>query len=92
MTRLSRTRPSRLGAVAEAAGAISPLRGRLCENEPVQARSMLVFEEQLYEPHASRWWAGFAGMDRPEFETSAADVKRLIATLRAVAATGAGPS
>ncbi|AWO92704.1 MULTISPECIES: hypothetical protein [Bradyrhizobium] len=83
---------SRRGAVAEAAGAVPVLRGRLRENEPVQAQFMVVFDEQLYEPQASRWWAEFAGMDGPAFETRAADLKRWVATLRKVAAAGAGPS
>ncbi|MCK1480609.1 hypothetical protein IVB27_39265 [Bradyrhizobium sp. 197] len=75
---------SRIGALGEAAGAIPVLRDRLRENELVQAQFMLVFDVQLYEPQAARWWGEFACMDRPEFEIRAADLKGLLGTLRKV--------
>jgi hypothetical protein len=61
------------------------LRDRLGENEPVQALFMLVFDAQMYDPHAAPWWAKLAGMDRLEFEKAAADLagpQRLLAVLR----------
>lgn len=78
---------SRTGAISEAAGVVPLLRDRLCENEVAQTQFMLVFDGQLYEPHAIRWWAEFARMERTEFEKQAADLVRPLAALRAVAET-----
>lgn len=66
--------PSRPAAIAEADGAVAPLRDRLGEDEVVQTQFMLVFDVQLLEPHAARWWAEFDRMDRAEFEKVAADL------------------
>jgi hypothetical protein len=55
---------SRIGAVGEAAGAVAVLRDRLRENELVQAQFMLVFDNALYEPHASEHWRKLAQMPR----------------------------
>jgi hypothetical protein len=86
---------SRIGAISEAAGAITLLRDRLGEDEVVQGQFMLVFDVQLFEPYATPWWAEFARMDRTEFEKQAADLVRpqgVLAALRAVAAAGSGTS
>lgn len=63
-----RDETSRIGAVNEAAGAVAPLRDRLRENELVQAQFMLVFDNELYEPHATGRWRGLARMPRADFE------------------------
>jgi hypothetical protein len=81
---------SRTGAIGEAAGIIPLMRDRLRENEAAQAQFMLVFDDQLFEPHATRWWAEFAKMDRAGSEKQAADLVRphgALAALRAVAET-----
>jgi hypothetical protein len=80
---------SQAGAIAEATGAVPLLRDRLQEDEVKQVQFMLVFDDQLFEPHATRWWAEFARMDRAAFEKQAADLIRprgMLAVLRAVAA------
>lgn len=85
---------SRQAAIAEAAGAIAPLRGRLGENGPVQAQFMLVFDAQLYEPHATPWWAALAGLDRVEFEKVVAGLvgsQGVLSVLRKVAAAASEP-
>lgn len=80
---------SRVGAVSEAAGAVPLLRDRLRENELLQAQFMLVFDNELYEPRATRRWRDLAHMPRSDFE---AEVEALLkpggtfAALRAVAA------
>ncbi len=79
---------SRTGAVSEAAGALPLLRDRLRENETAQAQFMLVFDEYLYGPPATRWWTEFARMDRPAFEKEADTMVGLLAVLRQVAAVG----
>jgi hypothetical protein len=84
---------SRAGAVAEAAGVVPLLRDRLCENEVAQGQFMVLFDAQLYEPHAMQWWADLARMDRAEFEKLAANLVRpqgTLVMLRAVAAASAG--
>ena len=68
------------------------LRDRLTENDVVQAQFMLVFDVQLFEPHATPWWTEFATMDRGEFEKGAADLvgpRGTLAMLRQVAAASA---
>jgi hypothetical protein len=80
---------SRVGASSEAAGAVPPMRDRLSENEDAQARFMLMFDNQIYDADAAKWWADLAGMDRPTFEKQAADLVKphgVLAMLRAVAA------
>jgi hypothetical protein len=80
---------SQVSAIAEAAGAVPLLRDRLQEDEVKQTQFMLVFDDQLFEPHATRWWWEFARMDRAAFEKQAADLVRqhgMLAALRAVAA------
>jgi hypothetical protein len=54
---------SQAGAVSEAAGVLPLLRDRLREDETKKAQFMLVFDEYLYGPHATQWWATFARMD-----------------------------
>ena len=57
------------------------------------AQGLLLFDAQLYEPHAVQWWADLARMDRAEFEKLAAELVRSQGTLvmlRAVAAASAG--
>jgi hypothetical protein len=74
---------SRAGAISEALGVVPLLRDRLRENEVAQGQFLLIFDVQLNEPHATRWWAEFACMDQ------AADLVRprgTLAALRAVAA------
>jgi hypothetical protein len=93
--RLSRTKPPGPAPSAKAAGSVPLLRNRLCVNEVAQAEFMMVFDAQLYEPHAARWWADFARMNRSAFEKQAADLIRphgALAGLRAVASTSAGTS
>jgi hypothetical protein len=83
---------SRAGAISQAAGSVPLLRNRPCENEVAQAEFMMVFDAQLYEPHAARWWADFARMNRSAFEKQAANLIRphgALAALRAVASTSA---
>jgi hypothetical protein len=63
-----RDETSRVGAVNEAAGAVPLLRDRLRENEVVQAQFMLVFDNELYEPHAAGRWRDLAQMPRADFE------------------------
>ncbi|WP_407116152.1 hypothetical protein [Bradyrhizobium sp. LMG 9283] len=63
---------SRHAAIAEAAGAVAPLRDRLRENEEVQASFTLLLDAQMYDAHAAQWWVDFARIDRPEFEKVAA--------------------
>jgi hypothetical protein len=77
------------GAISEAAGVVPLLRDRLRENEVAQAQFMLVFDMQLNEPHATRWWAEFAGRDRAAFEEQAADLVRPHGALAALRAVGA---
>jgi hypothetical protein len=83
---------SRAGAVSEATGVVPLLRDGLCENEVAQGQFMLLFDGQLYEPHATQWWTEFVRMDRAEFEKQAADLVKphgVLAMQRAVAAAGA---
>jgi hypothetical protein len=71
------------------------LRDRLTENEAVQAQFMLVFDEQMFDADAAKWWTETARMDRPEFEERAADLVGpggKLAVLRQVAAASAGTS
>jgi hypothetical protein len=79
---------SRAGAIAEATGAVPLLRDRLTENEVVQAQFMLVFDAQMFDADAAKWWSDLAQMDRTEFEKKAADLVRLqgpLSMLRVVA-------
>jgi hypothetical protein len=81
---------SRPAAIGEAAGAVPLLRDRLREDEVAQAQFMLVFGVQLFEPHATPWWAEFARMERAEFEQRAADLvgpQGRLAALRTVVGT-----
>ncbi|MCK1516115.1 hypothetical protein IVB22_26950 [Bradyrhizobium sp. 190] len=84
---------SRPGAVAEAAGVVPLMRDRLTENEVVQAQFMLVFDEQMFDADAAKWWTDLARMDRAEFEKRAADLVdpgAKLAALRQVAAAAGG--
>jgi hypothetical protein len=86
---------SRPAAIGEATGVVPLLRDRLREHEVVQTQFMLVFDAQVHEPHATRWWTDFACKDRAEFERQAADLIRpqgTLAVLRQVAAANAGAS
>lgn len=87
--------PSRPAAIAEAGGAIAPLRDRLSENEPVQAQFMLVFDTQMYDSHPALWWLDLAAMDRTEFEKVAVDLvgaQGALSALRKVAAAAGKPA
>ncbi|WLA64937.1 hypothetical protein [Bradyrhizobium diazoefficiens] len=86
---------SRPAAIAEAAGAVAPLRDRLRENEAAQAQFILVFDAQMYDAHAAQWWAELARMDRPDFEKLAAslvDPEGALPALRKVASAANAPS
>jgi hypothetical protein len=45
-----------------------------CKNEVVQAQFMLVFDAQMFDADAPKWWSDLAQMDRAEFEERAADL------------------
>jgi len=79
-------------AIGEAAGAIPVLRDRLCENEVVQANLILVLGNIIERRWASEWWDDFARMDRLDLDARAAELKRMLAALREVVATGTGSS
>jgi hypothetical protein len=84
---------SRLAAIGEAAGAVPLLRDRLTENEVAQAQFMLVFDAQMFDADAAKWWSDLAQIDRAEFEKLAADLVGpggTLAALRKVAAASAG--
>jgi hypothetical protein len=81
--------PSR--AIGEAAGAVSVLRDRLREDEPVQANFILVLGNMIEERWASEWWDALAKMERGEFEWTARDLVRRLAILRTLV-TEAGAS
>jgi hypothetical protein len=69
------------------------IRDRLRENDVAKTGFMLVFDEQMFDADAAKWWTEFALMDRAEFEKRAADLVRpqgVLAMLRQVAAAGAG--
>jgi hypothetical protein len=56
---------------------------------------MLVFDAQMFDAAAPKWWSDLAQMDRTEFEKLAADLvgpKGALAALRKVAAASAGTS
>ncbi|MGY3423421.1 hypothetical protein ACVWZW_003896 [Bradyrhizobium sp. F1.13.4] len=84
---------SRIAAVSEAASAVPLLRDRLRRDELVQTQFMLVFDNELYEPHATRRWRDLAQMPRADFE---AEVEACLkpggtfAALRAIMETGFG--
>jgi hypothetical protein len=78
---------SRPAAGSEAAGAVPLLRNRLREDEVALTQFMLVFDVQLFEPHATPWWREFAKMNRAEFEERAADLVGRLAALRATVGT-----
>lgn len=59
---------SRIAAIAEAAGALPTLRDRLRKNELAQTKFMLVFGNELHEPHATERWRDLARMPRSDFE------------------------
>jgi hypothetical protein len=84
---------SRPAAISEAAGAVPLLRDRLREDEAVQAQFMLVFDAQMFDADAAKWWSDLAQIDRAEFEKLAADLVGpggTLAALRKVAAASAG--
>jgi hypothetical protein len=62
---------SRAGAISEAAGAVPLLRDRLHENEVALAQFMLVFDAQIFDADAPKWWLDLAQLDRAEFEKEA---------------------
>lgn len=85
----------RLAAIAEAAGAVAPLRDRLRENEDAQASFILLLDAQMYNAHAPQWWADLARMDRPEFEKLAAVLvgpQGALEALRKVASAADAPT
>jgi hypothetical protein len=78
---------SRASAIGEAAGVIPLLRDRLREDETKQAQFMLVFDNQMYDADAARWWTDLGLMERPAFETRAAGLvgpHGILAVLRTV--------
>jgi hypothetical protein len=86
---------SRPAAISEAAGAVPLLRDRLRENAVTQAQFMLVFDAQMFDAGAPKWWSDLAKIDRDEFEKLAVDLvgpKGRLAALRKVAAASAGNS
>jgi hypothetical protein len=86
---------SRSAAISEAAGAVPVLRDRLRENEVAQAQFMLVFDAQMFDADAAKWWSDLEQMDRTEFEKLATDLvgpKGTLVALRKVAETSATTS
>ena len=82
-------------AIAEAAGAVPPMRERLRENDVAKTGFMLVFDAQMFDADAAKWWSDLAQMDRAEFEKRAADLvgpQGMLAMLRQVTAAAAGSS
>lgn len=53
--------PSRPAALAEAAGAVAPLRDRLRENDVVNASFILVLGNMAEARYADDWWGDLAG-------------------------------
>jgi hypothetical protein len=53
---------SRAGAISETAGVVPLLRDRLREDETKQAQFLIVFDNQMYDADAAKWWADLAGM------------------------------
>jgi hypothetical protein len=54
-----------------------------------------VFDAQMFDAGAAKWWSDLAQMDRAEFEKLAADQvgpKGTLAALRKIAAASAGTS
>ena len=69
------------------------IRDCLRENDVAETGFMLVFDEQMFDADAAKWWSDLAQMGRAEFETRAADLVRpqgMLAMLRQVAAADAG--
>ncbi|MDA9420976.1 hypothetical protein [Bradyrhizobium sp. CCBAU 53380] len=62
---------SRIAALGEAAGAVPVLRDRLREDELVQTKFIMVFGNELYDPHATGRWRDLAQMPRADFEAEA---------------------
>ena len=56
----------------EAAGTVPLMRDRLRENDTAKAGFMLVFDEQMFDADAAKWWTDLARMDRVGFEKRAA--------------------
>lgn len=84
---------SRIAAVGEAAGAVPVLRDRLRENELVQAKFMLIFDNELYEPHATGRWHDLARMPRADFEAEVGSFLKpggTFAALRSIVAGAQG--
>ena len=77
---------ARAKAVNDAASVVPLLRDRLSDNETAQAQAILLLDNQMYDANAAKWWAELARMDRAEFAKHAADLMRLLAMLRHVAA------
>jgi hypothetical protein len=83
---------SRPRAISETAGTVPVLRGRLREHEAAQAQFMLVFDEQMFDVDAAKWWSDLAQIGRAEFEKLAADLIAPVGklpALRKVAAASA---
>jgi hypothetical protein len=55
---------------------------RLRENDAAKAGFMLVFDEQMFDADAAKWWTDLARMDRTEFEKRAAKLVGLFPKLR----------
>ena len=71
------------------------IRDRLRENDVAKTGFMLVFDAQMFDADAAKWWSDLAQMGRSEFEKRAADLVRPqggLAMFHHVAAAGAGSS
>ena len=65
---------SRVGAIAEAGGAVPVLRDRLRENDVLNANFILGLGNMFEGRWADEWWGDFAKMERPMFEEIATDL------------------
>lgn len=68
--------PSRIAAVAEAAGGLPTLRKLLLKNEEVLTKFMLVLDNVIDERRTPEWWDDFAKARRGDFERTAWDLDR----------------
>ena len=73
---------SRVGALAEAGGAVPVLRGRLREKEDVRGLFSLALDAPMND--SAQWWQDLARKDRTEFEAYAEILLRAWASLRKV--------
>src|SRR6476660_8342141 len=84
---------SRAGAIGEAAGAVPLLRDRLRENDFMKTNFMLLFEKQVCDAEAAKWWKDLVGLDSADFEKETAGLvgpEGILTLLRTVVADGPG--